>query len=141
MVIISPAIPSETVKPDPIEVSRPIGRISVVTMAKIPSITETTAGHPFSGARGVESRPLAEAVVVIGMAAFRPVKGSAFAISPAGSIKRWLAGLRPHPRPSGVMSHTRHQRGRRPSMSKAQMDRKAASDPRACHSGAWAGWW
>ncbi|GAA3646127.1 hypothetical protein GCM10022420_020950 [Streptomyces iranensis] len=108
MAIISPAIPSETVKLDPIEVSRPIGRISVVTVAKIPSITETTAGHPFSGARWGESWPSTEAVMVIGMA-FRPVRGSAFAISPAGFIKRWLAGLRPHPCRSRVMLYPRER--------------------------------
>lgn len=51
MVIISPAMPSETVKSAPIEVSRPIGRISVVTMAKMPIVTETTASQPVSGVR------------------------------------------------------------------------------------------
>ncbi|WP_243279855.1 hypothetical protein [Streptomyces griseofuscus] len=51
MVIMRPAIPSEMVKLDPIEVSRPIGRISVVTMAKIPSITEMTASQEIKGER------------------------------------------------------------------------------------------
>jgi hypothetical protein len=105
MVIISPAIPSETVKLDPIEVSKPIGRISVVTMTKIPSITETTASHPISGDRGGKSLPLTEAVVVACMAS-RPVKGSAFAISPAGLIERWLADPRLHRCPSRVMPHS-----------------------------------
>ncbi|MEV7612762.1 hypothetical protein [Streptomyces sp. NPDC089799] len=45
MVIMRPAIPSDTAKLDPIEVSRPIGRISAVTIEKIPSITEITAGQ------------------------------------------------------------------------------------------------
>jgi hypothetical protein len=49
MVIIKPAAPLEMVKLDPIEVRRPIGRISVVTIEKIPSITETTASHPIRG--------------------------------------------------------------------------------------------
>ncbi len=47
MVISSPAVPSETAKLPPIEVSRPIGRISVVTTAKIPVATETTAYQRF----------------------------------------------------------------------------------------------
>ncbi|MEU7074034.1 hypothetical protein [Streptomyces narbonensis] len=51
MVIIRPAIPSETAKLDPIEVSKPIGRISVVTIEKIPSITETTANQDRKGER------------------------------------------------------------------------------------------
>ncbi|MEU0007965.1 hypothetical protein ABZ079_27730 [Streptomyces sp. NPDC006314] len=76
MVVISPAIPSETVKPDPIEVSRPSGRISVVTMAKIPGITETAAGHPIS-----------KVVVVAGMAC-RPVEGRAFRCQSSGSHHR-----------------------------------------------------
>ncbi|MEK8143399.1 hypothetical protein NKH18_18670 [Streptomyces sp. M10(2022)] len=63
MVIISPAIPSETVKEAPIDVNRPIGRISVVTMAKIPSITETTAGHPPNGERA--GKPPLSAVVAV----------------------------------------------------------------------------
>ncbi|GAA1673412.1 hypothetical protein GCM10009830_19640 [Glycomyces endophyticus] len=45
MVIMSPAVPSESAKPDPIAVSRPIGRISVVTIVKMPIITATTAGQ------------------------------------------------------------------------------------------------
>ncbi|MFJ8128719.1 hypothetical protein [Streptomyces hydrogenans] len=51
MVIIRPAIPSETVKLDPIDVRRPIGRISVVTMEKIPSMTESTANQEMRGER------------------------------------------------------------------------------------------
>ena len=74
MVIISPAVPSETVKPEPMDVSSPIGRISVVTIAKIPIITETTAGQLFEPDRADAGEPSAEAVTVdIG---FRPVRGS-----------------------------------------------------------------
>ncbi|BDM74722.1 hypothetical protein HEK616_82090 (plasmid) [Streptomyces nigrescens] len=51
MVIIRPAIPSEMVKLDPIDVSRPIGKISVVTIEKSPSITEATASQPMRGDR------------------------------------------------------------------------------------------
>ncbi|WP_306335615.1 hypothetical protein [Streptomyces sp. KL118A] len=51
MVIISPAMPSETAKLDPIDVRRPMGRISVVTIEKIPIITEITASHGASGER------------------------------------------------------------------------------------------
>lgn len=58
MVIMSPAVPSETVKLDPIEVSRPIGRISAVTTEKTPSVTETTAGQEcrVGGAGGAAGR-------------------------------------------------------------------------------------
>ncbi|MGW2816273.1 hypothetical protein [Streptomyces sp. NPDC001415] len=49
MVIISPAVPSEMVKLDPIDVSRPMGRISVVTIEKIPNITDSTASQDKSG--------------------------------------------------------------------------------------------
>ncbi|MFE5300187.1 hypothetical protein [Streptomyces sp. NPDC056632] len=69
MVIMRPAIPSEMVKLDPIEVSRPIGRISVVTIEKIPSITditasqETRAERPGSGGAGA----WAEAAVAVDM--------------------------------------------------------------------------
>ncbi|GGS15406.1 hypothetical protein GCM10010221_10470 [Streptomyces parvus] len=75
MVIIRPAMPSETVKLDPMEVRSPIGRISVVTMEKIPSITDTTASHETSGDRAGssgksgesgESRESVEVVVVVG---------------------------------------------------------------------------
>jgi hypothetical protein len=45
IVIISPAIPSETVKSAPTDVSSPTGRISVVTSENSPAITETTAIH------------------------------------------------------------------------------------------------
>ncbi|GHE01608.1 hypothetical protein GCM10010339_21680 [Streptomyces alanosinicus] len=98
MVIVSPAIPSETVKLDPIEVSRPIGRISVVTMAKIPSITETTASHPVSGDREDRSWPLTEAEVVAGMV-FRPVKGSAFRDQSSRSHREVAGGSATAPLP------------------------------------------
>ncbi|MEV7122946.1 hypothetical protein [Kitasatospora griseola] len=66
MVIISPAIPSEMVKLDPIEVSRPIGRISVVTIEKIPSITDNTASHSITGDRaGRPVPPECEVAVVV----------------------------------------------------------------------------
>ncbi|GAA0958786.1 hypothetical protein GCM10009550_47830 [Actinocorallia libanotica] len=66
MVIISPAIPSETAKPAPIPVSRPIGRISVVTIEKMPSVTVTTAGHPDDGdRRGRPALPGGCAVAVL----------------------------------------------------------------------------
>ncbi|GGQ98308.1 hypothetical protein [Kitasatospora griseola] len=66
MVIISPAIPSEMVKLDPIEVSRPIGRISVVTIEKIPSITDNTASHSITGDRaGRPVPPGCEVAVVV----------------------------------------------------------------------------
>ncbi|CAM5575886.1 hypothetical protein SGRIM128S_02144 [Streptomyces griseomycini] len=54
MVLVGPAIPSETVELDPVEVSgEPIGRITVVTMTKIPSIADTTAGpRPSAGTEG-----------------------------------------------------------------------------------------
>ncbi|GAA3091747.1 hypothetical protein GCM10017562_73670 [Streptomyces roseofulvus] len=51
MVIMRPAIPSETVKLDPIDVSSPMGRISVVTMEKIPAVTERTASQESRGER------------------------------------------------------------------------------------------
>ena len=48
-----PAVPAETPNPVAIGVRRPIGRISVVTMAKIPTVTAKTAAHrgagPFMG--------------------------------------------------------------------------------------------
>ncbi|MEU7082123.1 hypothetical protein ABZ938_30570 [Streptomyces sp. NPDC046409] len=65
MVIIRPAIPSEMVKLDPMEVSNPIGRISVVTIEKIPSITEITASHETSGDRAGSSAGSMEAVVAV----------------------------------------------------------------------------
>lgn len=52
MVIINPAVPSDTVKPGPMEVSSPIGRISVVTIEKIPIVTESTAAQPAVDERG-----------------------------------------------------------------------------------------
>ncbi|MFB7545840.1 hypothetical protein ACFC0N_38785 [Streptomyces zaomyceticus] len=67
MVIMRPAIPSETVKLDPIEVSRPIGRISVVTIEKIPSITEITASQETEAERSSGAGDGAEAVVVVDM--------------------------------------------------------------------------
>ncbi|MFY4722676.1 hypothetical protein [Streptomyces sp. LaBMicrA B280] len=67
MVIMRPAIPSEMVKLDPIEVSRPIGRISVVTMAKIPSITEMTASQEIKGERPDGAGDWTEGVVVVDM--------------------------------------------------------------------------
>ncbi|GAB1332207.1 hypothetical protein ACE1SV_65460 [Streptomyces sennicomposti] len=57
MVIISPAMPSETVKLAPTSVRSPMGRISVVTMEKMPSITATTASHRIAGERCGESVP------------------------------------------------------------------------------------
>ena len=44
-VIISPAVPSETVNVDAIGISSPMGRISAVTMTKMPSMTENTHRH------------------------------------------------------------------------------------------------
>ncbi|MFC8093163.1 hypothetical protein [Streptomyces sp. NPDC057301] len=41
-------------------------------MTKIPSITETTAGHPVSGEREDGSGPLAEQAVVVADMTFRP---------------------------------------------------------------------
>ncbi|MGW8327501.1 hypothetical protein ACWGLE_06350 [Streptomyces sp. NPDC055897] len=66
MVIISPANPSDTAKLEPIDVSRPMGRISVVTIAKIPIITETTASQETRGERraGAAEAPLEVAVAV-----------------------------------------------------------------------------
>ncbi|MFE9122363.1 hypothetical protein [Streptomyces sp. NPDC007172] len=64
MVIISPAIPSEMVKLDPIDVSRPMGRISVVTIAKIPIITEITASQETRGERRVGAAEASPEVVV-----------------------------------------------------------------------------
>jgi len=53
MVISTPAVPSEMWKLEPMDVSRPIGRISVVTMEKIPMVTATTAHQLISGPRVV----------------------------------------------------------------------------------------
>ncbi|GGU06100.1 hypothetical protein GCM10010177_76750 [Actinomadura citrea] len=67
MVIISPAVPSETVKPEPMDVSSPIGRISVVTIAKIPIITESTAGQLATADRlDAEESSVKEVAVDIG---------------------------------------------------------------------------
>ena len=57
MVIINPAVPSETVKPEPMDVSSPIGRISVVTIEKIPIVTESTAAQPAVDERGDVAAP------------------------------------------------------------------------------------
>ncbi|MFF9150239.1 hypothetical protein ACWGBV_05485 [Streptomyces sp. NPDC055051] len=67
MVIIRPAIPSEMVKLDPIEVSSPIGRISVVTMEKIPSMIETTASQETRGDRSGDAGDWTEGVVAVDM--------------------------------------------------------------------------
>ncbi|WP_245738105.1 hypothetical protein [Streptomyces sparsogenes] len=67
MVIISPAIPSETVKLEPMEVSKPMGRISVVTMENIPIITETTAGHEVVAGRLAASVVPADVATSVGM--------------------------------------------------------------------------
>ncbi|MFV5994835.1 hypothetical protein ACNPQM_20795 [Streptomyces sp. NPDC056231] len=67
MVIMRPAIPSEMVKLDPIEVSRPIGRISVVTIEKIPSITEITASQETEAERSGGAGAWTEAVVAVDM--------------------------------------------------------------------------
>ncbi|GAA1037623.1 hypothetical protein GCM10009566_12520 [Streptomyces murinus] len=58
-------MPSERAKPEPISVSRPIGRISVVTIEKIPSVTDTTASHPTSGDRVGEPAPPVRCVVAV----------------------------------------------------------------------------
>ncbi|MFG3041521.1 hypothetical protein ACGFYZ_31925 [Streptomyces sp. NPDC048330] len=67
MVIMRPAIPSEMVKLDPIEVSRPMGRISVVTIEKIPSITEITASQASNAGRFGGAAVGVEVVVVVDM--------------------------------------------------------------------------
>ncbi|GAA4586683.1 hypothetical protein GCM10010095_77300 [Streptomyces anthocyanicus] len=67
MVIIRPAIPSEMVKLEPIEVKRPIGRISVVMIEKIPNITEITASHDTNGDRAGNEGESMEVVVAVGM--------------------------------------------------------------------------
>ncbi|WP_224756322.1 hypothetical protein [Streptomyces sp. col6] len=67
MVIMSPAIPSEMVKLDPIDVRRPIGRISVVTMAKIPSMTEMTASQETNGVRSGDAGDWTEGVIAVDM--------------------------------------------------------------------------
>ncbi|MGO4425126.1 hypothetical protein AB4Z54_42200 [Streptomyces sp. MCAF7] len=67
MVIISPAIPSETVKLEPMDVSRPMGRISVVTMENIPIVTETTASHDVTAERRADSVVPAEFAVSVSM--------------------------------------------------------------------------
>ncbi|MFE6382457.1 hypothetical protein [Streptomyces roseolus] len=67
MVIMRPAIPSETVKLDPIDVRRPIGRISVVTMEKIPSMTEMTASQETKGEWSGNAGDWAEGVIAVDM--------------------------------------------------------------------------
>ncbi|MEV8341614.1 hypothetical protein [Streptomyces niveus] len=66
-VIISPAVPSETPKLDPIDVSRPMGRISVVTTEKMPVVTERTASQEMSGERpwGASGSAVVRALVVL----------------------------------------------------------------------------
>src|SRR5690606_272714 len=83
MAIVSPAIPSETVKSAPIDVSRPIGRISAVTMAKIPIITETTADQALNGGRPAGPGLSAEYAVVLDMDV-RSVSGAHASRAPAG---------------------------------------------------------
>src|SRR5690242_16982916 len=51
MVISQPVRPGVSAKSAPIGVRRPIGRISVVTIAKIPSVTATTPNHRTVGVR------------------------------------------------------------------------------------------
>jgi hypothetical protein len=53
------------VKLDPMDVRRPIGRISVVTMEKIPSITEITASQERKGERSGDSEDWTEEVVAV----------------------------------------------------------------------------
>ncbi|MFE5717938.1 hypothetical protein [Streptomyces erythrochromogenes] len=65
--IMRPAIPSETVKLDPIDVRRPIGRISVVTMEKIPSMTEMTASQEMNGERSAGAGDRTEVVAAVDM--------------------------------------------------------------------------
>ncbi|MEU2245131.1 hypothetical protein ABZ572_37760 [Streptomyces sp. NPDC018338] len=67
MVIMRPAIPSEIVKLDPIDVRRPIGRISVVTMEKIPSMTEMTASQEMTSERSGDAGDWTEGVVAVDM--------------------------------------------------------------------------
>ncbi|MFF0433824.1 hypothetical protein ACFYU9_16525 [Streptomyces sp. NPDC004327] len=73
MVIMRPAIPSETVKLDPIEVSSPIGRISVVTIEKIPSITDITAVQEAADERSGGAGDRTEAVVDVDIESPREV--------------------------------------------------------------------
>ncbi|MFB7425419.1 hypothetical protein ACFC0K_19280 [Streptomyces hydrogenans] len=63
MVIIRPAIPFEMVKLEPIDVRRPIGRISVVTMEKIPSMIEKTANQEMKVERSGDAADSTEGVV------------------------------------------------------------------------------
>ncbi len=51
-VMVSPVVPSEMPKSAPMAGSRPMGRISLVTMAKMPSMSEATASRPTRGGRG-----------------------------------------------------------------------------------------
>lgn len=50
--MVSPVMPSEMPKSPPMAVSRPMGRISLVTMAKIPSMSAVTASRLTKGERG-----------------------------------------------------------------------------------------
>ncbi|GIH63872.1 hypothetical protein Msi02_46890 [Microbispora siamensis] len=50
--MVSPVVPSEMPKSAPMAGSRPMGRISLVTMVKMPSMSEVTASQPMRGERG-----------------------------------------------------------------------------------------
>src|SRR3954452_67625 len=97
--MVSPAVPSETVKPAPMEVSSPIGRISVVTIAKMPAVTANTAGQP---EEGETSRPVAgEVAVRIGSVLWSEERGRVTANRRRG---RRAGGF---PTPTWVMSLSR----------------------------------
>ncbi|MFF3603729.1 hypothetical protein [Streptomyces sp. NPDC002463] len=98
MVIMRPAIPSEMVKLEPIEVSSPIGRISVVTIEKIPSITEITASQEIKFGRSDGAGEGTEVVVAVDM---NPVLSWA---SPAEGVHQSSRNGR-HP-----LADSRHQR-------------------------------
>jgi hypothetical protein len=81
-VMVQPAVPAETPNPVAIGVSSPIGRISVVTMAKIPTVTAKTAGHrddgafmgPSEPAAGRAVRPVCDSLIATrGQGGFPPV--------------------------------------------------------------------
>ncbi|GAA2432651.1 hypothetical protein GCM10010388_20640 [Streptomyces mauvecolor] len=65
MVIVRPAMPSEMVKLDPIDVSRPMGRISVVTIEKIPNITDSTASQDRSAERAGGAEASSEVAIAV----------------------------------------------------------------------------
>uniref|UniRef100_A0AAU2VHF2 Uncharacterized protein n=1 Tax=Streptomyces sp. NBC_00003 TaxID=2903608 RepID=A0AAU2VHF2_9ACTN len=73
MVIISPAMPSEMVKLDPIDVSRPMGRISVVTIEKTPNITDSTASHDKNGDGAGGAKGSLEGVIAVEEEDMNPV--------------------------------------------------------------------